>query len=184
MISKIPLSLTYLRIIIIPIFVFAFFIPGEIGKWTTCGLFVFACITDYLDGKLARSLNQESKLGALLDPIADKIIVAVAIILLIHDETIKDLTLFAALIIISREILVSGLREFLASLQLSLPVSSLSKAKTFIQMFALSVLLSGEPGNNLLLGYGRDIGLFSLWVAAAVTVYTGYVYLVKGLKHI
>ena len=184
MVSKIPLSLTFLRIIIIPIFVFAFFIPGEIGKWTTCGLFIFACITDYLDGKLARSLNQESKLGALLDPIADKIIVAVAIILLIHDETIKDLTLFAALIIISREILVSGLREFLASLQLSLPVSSLSKAKTFIQMFALSVLLSGESGNNFLLGYGRDIGLFSLWVAAAVTVYTGYVYLVKGLKHI
>ncbi|NSW88406.1 CDP-diacylglycerol--glycerol-3-phosphate 3-phosphatidyltransferase [bacterium] len=184
MVSKIPLSLTFLRIIIIPIFVFAFFIPGEIGKWTTCGLFIFACITDYLDGKLARSLNQESKLGALLDPIADKIIVAVAIILLIHDETIKDLTLFAALIIISREILVSGLREFLASLQLSLPVSSLSKAKTFIQMFALSVLLSGEPGNNFLLGYGRDIGLFSLWVAAVVTVYTGYVYLVKGLKHI
>ena len=104
--------------------------------------------------------------------------------LLIHDETIKDLTLFAALIIISREILVSGLREFLASLQLSLPVSSLSKAKTFIQMFALSVLLSGEPGNILLLGYGRDIGLISLWIAAGVTVYTGYVYLVKGLKHI
>lgn len=184
MTSKIPLSLTYLRIIIIPIFVFAFFIPGEIGKWTTCGLFVFASITDYLDGKLARTLNQESKLGALLDPIADKIIVAVAIILLIHDETIKDLTLFAALIIISREILVSGLREFLASLQLSLPVSSLSKAKTFIQMFALSVLLSGDPGNDLLFGYGKDIGLVSLWIAAVVTVYTGYVYLIKGLKHI
>lgn len=184
MVSKIPLSLTYLRIIIIPVFVFAFFIPGDAGRWITCGLFVFACITDYLDGKLARSLNQESKLGALLDPIADKIIVAVAIMLLIHDETIKDLTLFAALIIISREILVSGLREFLASLQLSLPVSSLSKAKTFIQMFALSVLLSGEPGNILLLGYGRDIGLISLWIAAGVTVYTGYVYLVKGLKHI
>ena len=184
MTSKIPLSLTYLRIIIIPIFVFAFFIPGEIGKWTTCGLFVFASITDYLDGKLARTLNQESKLGALLDPIADKIIVAVAIILLIHDETIKDLTLFAALIIISREILVSGLRESLASLQLSLPVSSLSKAKTFIQMFALSVLLSGDPGNDLLFGYGKDIGLVSLWIAAVVTVYTGYVYLIKGLKHI
>ena len=92
--------------------------------------------------------------------------------------------MFAALIIISREILVSGLREFLASLSISLPVSSLSKAKTFIQMFALSVLLSGQPGNELLLGYGRDIGLSSLWVAAVVTVYTGYKYLVKGLKHV
>lgn len=184
MLSKIPLSLTYLRILIIPFFVFAFFINSDFGRWITCGLFVFACITDYLDGKLARTLNQESKLGALLDPIADKIIVAVAIILLIHDETIKDLTLFAALIIISREILVSGLREFLASLSISLPVSSLSKAKTFIQMFALSVLLSGQPGNELLLGYGRDIGLSSLWVAAVVTVYTGYKYLIKGLKHV
>ena len=184
MISKIPLSLTYLRIIIIPFFVFAFFIPGEVGRWSTCGIFVFACLTDYLDGKLARSLNQESKLGALLDPIADKIIVAVALMLLIHDETIKDLTLFAALIIISREILVSGLREFLASLQISLPVSSLSKAKTFIQMFALSVLLSGEPGNDFLYGYGRDLGLTSLWLSAVITVYTGYKYLIKGLKHV
>ena len=184
MVSKIPLSLTYLRIIIIPFFVFAFFIPSEIGRWSACGIFVFACLTDYLDGKLARSLNQESKLGALLDPIADKIIVAVALMLLIHDETIKDLTLFAALIIISREILVSGLREFLASLQISLPVSSLSKAKTSIQMFALSVLLSGEPGNDLLYGYGKDLGLTSLWVSAVVTVYTGYKYLIKGLKHV
>ena len=100
MVSKIPLSLTYLRILIIPFFIFTFFIKSDFGRWMTCGLFVFACLTDYLDGKLARSLNQESKLGALLDPIADKIIVAVAIMLLIHDETIKDLTLFAALIII------------------------------------------------------------------------------------
>ena len=184
MLSKIPLSLTYLRILIIPFFIFTFFIKSDFGRWMTCGLFVFACLTDYLDGKLARSLNQESKLGALLDPIADKIIVAVAIMLLIHDETIKDLTLFAALIIISREILVSGLREFLASLSISLPVSSLSKAKTFIQMFALSVLLSGEPGNDFLLGYGRDIGLSSLWIAAVITVYTGYIYLVKGLKYV
>ena len=114
----------------------------------------------------------------------DKIIVAVALMLLIHDETIKDLTLFAALIIISREILVSGLREFLASLQISLPVSSLSKAKTFIQMFALSVLLSGEPGNDFLYGYGRDLGLTSLWLSAVITVYTGYKYLIKGLKHV
>ena len=85
MISKIPLSLTYLRIIIIPFFVFAFFIPGEVGRWSTCGIFVFACLTDYLDGKLARSLNQESKLGALLDPIADKIIVAVALMLQLQE---------------------------------------------------------------------------------------------------
>ena len=103
--------------------------------------------------------------------------------MLIHSKSIKDLTLYAAIIIISREILVSGLREFLAKSQVSLPVSSLSKVKTFLQMFAISVLLSGEPGNTLLLGYGRDIGLSSLWVAAAITVYTGYEYLRTGLKY-
>jgi len=184
MVSKIPISLTYFRILIIPFFVFVFFIPGETGRWLSCSLFTLAAFTDYLDGKLARSLNEESRLGALLDPIADKIIVAVAIMLLIHNETIKDTTLLAALIIIGREILVSGLREFLASLQLSLPVSSLSKAKTFIQMFSLSVLLSGEPGNLFLFGYGKDIGLFLLWLSAIITLYTGYKYLSKGLKHV
>jgi cardiolipin synthase len=184
MVSKIPISLTYFRILIIPFFVFVFFIPGETGRWLSCSLFTLAAFTDYLDGKLARSLNEESRLGALLDPIADKIIVAVAIMLLIHNETIKDTTLLAALIIIGREILVSGLREFLASLQLSLPVSSLSKAKTFIQMFSLSVLLSGEPGNLFLFGYGKDIGLFLLWLSAIITLYTGYKYLRKGLKHV
>ena len=184
MVSIILISLTYFRILIIPFFVFVFFIPGETGRWLSCSLFTLAAFTDYLDGKLARSLNEESRLGALLDPIADKIIVAVALMLLIHNETIKDTTLLAALIIIGREILVSGLREFLASLQLSLPVSSLSKAKTFIQMFSLSVLLSGEPGNLFLFGYGKDIGLFLLWLSAIITLYTGYKYLRKGLKHV
>ena len=181
--SKIPLTLTYFRILIIPFFIFVFFLPGDMGRWSSCWLFVLAGFTDYLDGKLARSLNEESKLGALLDPIADKIIVSVALLLLVHDKTISDLSLYASIIIISREILVAGLREFLAKLQVSLPVSSLSKAKTFIQMFAISVLLSGEPGNQLLLGYGRDLGIVSLWVSAIITVYTGYRYLVKGLKH-
>lgn len=181
--SKIPISLTYFRILIIPVFVFIFFIPGELGKWLSCFIFITAAFTDYLDGKLARSLNEETKLGTLLDPIADKIIVTAALVLLIHSKAIKDLTLYAAMIIICREILVSGLREFLAKLRVPLPVSSLSKFKTFMQMFAISVLLSGEPGNKLLMGHGRDIGLLSLWIAAVITVYTGYEYLKKGLKY-
>ena len=181
--SNIPISLTYFRILIIPFFIFIFFIPGDFGKWLSCFTFVLAGFTDYLDGKLARKYNEETKLGALLDPIADKIMVTVALVLLIHSKSIKDLTLYAAIIIISREILVSGLREFLAKSQVSLPVSRLSKVKTFLEMFAISVLLSGEPGNTLLLGYGRDIGLSSLWVAAAITVYTGYEYLRTGLKY-
>ena len=183
MISNIPIVLTCFRIFVIPVFIFVFFIPGELGKWLSCFVFVLAAFTDYLDGKLARSFNKETKLGALLDPIADKIMVSVALVLLIHINAIKDLTLYAAIIIISREILVSGLREFLAKSQVPLPVSSLSKVKTFIQMFAISVLLSGEPGNDLLFGYGRDLGLSSLWFAAAITVYTGYEYLRTGLKY-
>ncbi len=181
--SKIPISLTYFRILIVPVFVFAFFIPGELGKWLSCIIFVLAGLTDYLDGRLARSLNEETQLGALLDPIADKIMVTAALVLLIHTKAIQDLTLYAAMIIICREILVSGLREFLAKLQVSLPVSSLTKFKTFMQMLAISVLLSGEPGDRLLMGYGRDIGLLSLWIAAGLTVYTGYEYLKKGLKY-
>ena len=183
MIKKIPNMLTIGRIIIVPFFVVAFYLPGFYGDLTAFALFVIASFTDFLDGMLARMLGEESKLGELLDPIADKIIVSVALLLLVHDKTINDLSLYASIIIISREILVSGLREFLAKLQVSLPVSSLSKAKTFIQMFAISVLLSGDPGNQLLLGYGRDLGIISLWISAIITVYTGYRYLVKGLKH-
>ena len=142
-----------------------------------------AAFTDYLDGKLARSMNQESKLGSLLDPIADKIIVTVALVLLIHNGTISDISLYAAMIIISREILVSGLREFLAKLQVSLPVSSLAKVKTTLQMISISILLAGEPGNKLLFGFGMQLGILTLWISAAITVITGYSYFAKGLKY-
>ena len=164
-------------------FIFAFFLPSPSGEWISCWIFVIAAITDYLDGKLARELNQESKLGSLLDPVADKIIVTVALVLMVHNKTIDDYNLYAAIIIIAREILVSGLREFLAKLQISLPVSNLSKIKTFIQMFAISVLLSGEPGNQFLFGYGKSLGILSLWTSAIITIQTGYVYTVKCLKH-
>ena len=183
MLSNIPISLTYFRIIIIPFFIFAFFLPSPSGEWISCWIFVIAAITDYLDGKLARELNQESKLGSLLDPVADKIIVTVALVLMVHNKTIDDYNLYAAIIIIAREIIVSGLREFLAKLQISLPVSNLSKIKTFIQMFAISVLLSGEPGNQFLFGYGKILGILSLWTSAIITIQTGYVYTVKCLKH-
>ena len=118
-----------------------------------------------------------------MDPVADKIIVTVALVLMVHNKTIDDYNLYAAIIIIAREVLVSGLREFLAKLQISLPVSNLSKVKTFIQMFAISVLLSGEPGNIFLFGYGESIGIISLWVSAIITVQTGYIYMIEGLKH-
>ena len=116
--SKIPISLTYFRIVIIPFFVFVFFLPSPNGEWFSCFIFVLAAFTDYLDGKLARSFNEESKLGSLLDPVADKIIVTVALVLMVHNKTIDDYNLYAAIIIIAREVLVSGLREFLAKLQI------------------------------------------------------------------
>ena len=128
-------------------------------------------------------LNKISNLGKLLDPVADKIIVTVALLLMIHDGKIDGFHFYAAVIIIAREVLVSGLREYLAKLQVSLPVTQLSKVKTFIQMFSISVLLSGEPGNLFLLGYGTMIGILGLWISTIISVQTGYVYTVKCLKH-
>ena len=123
---KIPNILTIGRIIIVPIFVMAFFIPGFFGDLIPFFLFVLASFTDYLDGLLARIFKEESKLGELLDPIADKIIVATALILLVMDGTIRNYEVIAAIIILTREILISGLREFLAKGKIKLPVSNLS----------------------------------------------------------
>ena len=148
---KIPNILTIGRIILAPIFIFAFFLPGALGDWIPFCIFLLASFTDFLDGLLARLYKEESKLGELLDPIADKIIVATALILLVMDGTIINYEVIAAIIILIREILISGLREFLAKVQVTMPVSRLSKYKTFIQMFAIAALLTGESGNKLLI---------------------------------
>ena len=131
---KIPNILTIGRIIIVPIFVLTFFLPGLFGDLIPFFLFVLASFTDYLDGLLARVFKEESKLGELLDPIADKIIVATALILLVMDGTIRNYEVIAAIIILTREILISGLREFLAKGKIKLPVSNLAKLKTVLQM--------------------------------------------------
>ena len=127
---KIPNILTIGRIIIVPIFVLTFFIPGFFGDLIPFFLFVLASFTDYLDGLLARLFKEESKLGELLDPLADKIIVAAALILLVMNGTIKNYEVIAAIIILTREILISGLREFLAKTSVSIQVTSLAKLKT------------------------------------------------------
>ena len=186
MIKKIPNILTIGRIIIVPFFVLAFYLPGFYGDLTACVLFVIASFTDFLDGMLARMMGEESKLGELLDPIADKIIVAAALILLVMSGTIKHYEVIAAIIILTREILISGLREFLAIGQIKLPVSNLAKLKTFIQMFAISLLLTGETGNKILnfQDYNaQTIGIILLWLSAFLTLYTGYEYLRKGIDH-
>ena len=130
--------------------------------------------------------KEESKLGELLDPIADKIIVATALILLVMDGTIKNFEVIAAIIILTREILISGLREFLAKGKVNMPVSGLAKLKTFLQMFAISILLLGQTGNKIInfQDYNaQTIGIIILWLSAFLTLYTGYDYLRKGIDH-
>jgi len=183
---KIPNYLTIGRIIIVPFFVISFFLPGFYGDIIPFVLFVIASFTDFLDGLLARMYKEESKLGELLDPVADKIIVAAALILLVMDGTIKNYEVIAAIIILAREILISGLREFLAKGRIKLPVSSLAKLKTFLQMFSISILLTGETGNKILnfQDYNaQTVGIIFLWFSAFLTLYTGYDYLRKGIDH-
>tara|TARA_B110000091_G_scaffold122939_1_gene132286 strand:- start:72 stop:656 length:585 start_codon:yes stop_codon:yes gene_type:complete len=186
MLKKIPNILTIGRIIIVPFFVLAFYLPGFYGDLTAFALFVIASFTDFLDGMLARMMGEESKLGELLDPIADKIIVATALILLVMSGTIRHYEVIAAIIILTREILISGLREFLARGQIKLPVTNLAKLKTFLQMLAISLLLTGETGNKILnfQDYNaQTIGIILLWLSAFLTLYTGYEYLRKGIDH-
>ena len=183
---KIPNILTIGRIIIVPFFVFAFYLPGFYGDVIAFSLFIVASFTDVLDGLLARMFKEESKLGELLDPIADKIIVAAALILLVMNGAIKNYEVVAAIIILTREILISGLREFLAKGQIKMPVSNLAKLKTFLQMFSIAILLTGETGNKIInfQDYNaQTIGIILLWVSAFLTLYTGYEYLRKGTDH-
>jgi CDP-diacylglycerol--glycerol-3-phosphate 3-phosphatidyltransferase/cardiolipin synthase len=167
---KIPNILTIGRIIIVPIFVLTFFIPGFFGDLIPFFLFVIASFTDYLDGLLARLFKEESKLGELLDPIADKILVAAALILLVMNGTIKNYEVIAAL----------------AKGSITMQVTSLSKLKTFIQMISIAILLTGESGNKVInfQDYNaQTIGIILLWLSAFLTLYTGYDYLRKGIDH-
>jgi cardiolipin synthase len=187
---NIPNLLTYGRILAVPLIVLCFFLEGRLessdfARWSALGLFVAASVTDYLDGYLARIWKQTSNIGRMLDPIADKLLVAICLMLLAADpvETIHGWSLWAAIVILCREILVSGLREYLAELKVSLPVTRLAKWKTTIQMVAIAFLLAGPAGDKVL-PYTTQIGIFLLWISAIVTLYTGYDYFRAGLKHI
>ena len=184
---KIPNILTIGRIIIVPFFVVSFFLPDFYGEIIPFLLFLLASFTDFLDGLLARLYKEESKLGELLDPIADKIIVSAALILLVMNGTIQNYEVIAAIIILTREILISGLREFLADVQIKIPVSGLAKGKTFIQMFSIAILLTGETGNKIINfeDYNaQTVGIILLWLSAFLTLYTGYDYVRKGIEHV
>ena len=186
MLKKIQNILTIGRIIIVPFFVLAFYLPGFYGDLTALILFIVASFTDFLDGMLARIFGAESKLGELLDPIADKILVSAALILLVMNGTIKNYEVIAAIIILTREILISGLREFLAKGKIKLPVSNLAKLKTVLQMVAIALLLSGDTGNkglNFQDYNAQTIGIIFLWLSAALTLFTAYDYMRKGIDH-
>ena len=180
--SSLPNSLTILRIALVPLFVAAFFLPGDTGRWIVFVLFCLAGITDAFDGMIARRLKAESSLGRMLDPIADKLIVSAALLMLTADRTLQGVHLVPALVILCREILVSGLREFLAGADVSLPVTRVAKLKTVMQMVAIAALIATTASERMLPGV-TGVGLFGLWVAAALTMYTGYAYLRAGLVH-
>ncbi|KXO74436.1 CDP-diacylglycerol--glycerol-3-phosphate 3-phosphatidyltransferase [Brucella anthropi] len=185
---SLPNILTYGRIIAVPLVVLCFFIEGKLessdfARWTALGLFAVASITDFFDGYLARIWKQTSTIGRMLDPIADKLLVSAILLLLAADGTIAGWTLWAAIIILCREILVSGLREYLAELKVSVPVSRLAKWKTTAQMVALAFLLAGPAGDKVM-PYVTEIGIVLLWISALLTLYTGWDYFKAGLKHV
>ncbi len=181
MLMNLPNILTLSRIAVIPLVVGTFYLAQPWSAWLGGGLFAAACITDWLDGHLARLWQQSSAFGRFLDPIADKLLVSVILMMLVAFDRLGRAALFPALVILAREILVSGLREFLAGLRVSVPVSRLAKWKTGIQMVAIGVLLVGAEGPAAL--PMLDIGEALLWLAALLTMVTGYDYLRAGLKH-
>lgn len=181
MLTNLPNLLTISRIAVIPVVVATFYLPELWSQWLACGLFVAACITDWLDGHFARLWAQQSEIGRFLDPIADKLLVAAALFMLAATGRIADWTILPALIILMREILVSGLREYLAGVRVRVPVSRLAKWKTGIQMTAIGFLLVGDAGPRLLPVQG--IGELLLCIAALLTLVTGYDYLRAGLPH-
>lgn len=183
MATSIPNLLTFSRIAVIPILVALFWVPGNGARWVVLTIFVLAGITDYLDGYLARTWREQSRLGALLDPIADKLLVATTLFLLAAFDRIGGFTLLPAILILCREILVSGLREFLAETQVRVPVSTLAKWKTAIQMVAIGFLIVGDAATPIV-PFTNEIGIAGLWLAAALTLFTGYDYLKEGLKHL
>ena len=192
-----PNALTILRILLVPVFVVAFVLPGDVARLVAFAVFALAGISDWLDGFAARKLKAGSDFGRMLDPIADKVLVAVALMMLVAEGTFTQikpngmlslLKLVPALIILSREILVSGLREFLAGTRVSVPVTAVAKFKTAVQMFAIGAMILTPLTDRLVPGIPSityaAIAYFLLWLAAALTVYTGVIYFRNGMAYL
>ena len=184
MLTNIPNLLTLSRIASIPLLVGVFYVSSPLGNWLGLGILIFAGATDFFDGYLARAMKQQSQLGKFLDPIADKLLVASLILMLVAYDRIPGIAVLPAVVILCRELLVSGLREFLAGAQVSLPVSRLAQYKTTLQMVMLGFLLVGSAGPMFGPFSTTDIGVVGLWIAAVLTLITGYDYLNAGLRHV
>jgi CDP-diacylglycerol---glycerol-3-phosphate 3-phosphatidyltransferase len=183
-----PNILTYGRIAAIPIVVGCMFwqsiLDGALWlRWVALAFFIAAAISDFLDGYLARIWAQQSSLGRMLDPIADKLLVSSCLLMLAAEDTIHGWSLFAAIVILCREILVSGLREYLAELRVSVPVTRLAKWKTTLQLIAVGFLIAGDAGDAVV-PVVTKIGIMLLWLSALLTIYTGWDYLQAGLHHL
>jgi len=191
-----PNALTYARIAAVPAVVAAMYwqdiLQGGIWlRWVALALFIAAGVTDILDGYIARIWDQQSSFGRMLDPIADKLLVSSCLLMLAADGTIRGWSLWAAIVILCREILVSGLREYLAELRVGVPVTTLAKWKTTAQLVAIGFLLAGDAGDAVVSSvigvpapYVTMIGLTLLWISALVTLYTGYDYFKAGVRHL
>jgi len=183
-----PNLLTYARIAAVPVVVGCMYFQSILGyalwlRWVALFIFIAAGLTDVLDGYVARTYGQQSVFGRMLDPIADKLLVSSCLLMLAVDGTIKGLALWAAIIILCREILVSGLREYLAELRVSVPVTALAKWKTFLQLLAVGFCIAGEAGDRIL-PITTAIGIGLLWLSAILTLYTGWDYFRAGVRHL
>ena len=178
-----PNLLTYGRLVAVPVVALVLQWP-EVHwmRWAALGVYTVACVTDFFDGYLARIWKQQSPLGQMLDPIADKLLVATTLLAVAANQTLVGWTIWAAIIILCREFLVSGLREYLADLKVPLPVSIVAKWKTTVQMFALGFFIAGPAGEVVLPGT-VIIGGVLLWIAAILTLYTAADYLIAGWPH-
>jgi cardiolipin synthase len=184
MLTTLPMTLTLSRIIAIPVVVALFYVQGDWIRYVACAIYTAAAVTDYFDGYFARAWQQQTKLGRIFDPIADKLLVAATILMLVAFGRIASWDVLPALVILCREVLVSGLREFLAEINRhNLPVSRLAKWKTGIQMTALGFLIVGGAAPTAWFPV-MLVGQVGLWVAALLTLITGYDYLAEGLKHV
>ncbi len=181
---SLPNILTYARVAAVPLVAGFLFWPGEPwARWTALAIFIAAALTDFFDGYLARAWAQQSSLGRMLDPIADKLLVSAVILMLAANQTISGATLWAAVVILCREILVSGLREYLAELRVPMPVTAVAKWKTAVQLVALGFLIVGPSGESIVPG-SVMIGLVLLWIAAILTLYTGWDYMKASYDHV